>query len=221
MRRPSATMYRTPAVVTTSKSSIVYMVTSLLLFSCSISESLLQLRALVTRIDQPKVLQHLRLAIGLDLGQVDRKWRVVLFVHLNGPARPLEDDRRQDLDDGIRVRGASLFNGHRIRVQPVVLLLGKCVWCLQLRSELLLHRLEEAFVLGIVDACEIIPRVVHALGRVTACLRSQLIDGEAPDRHREPGCFQLLEKVYVGAAARRGVDDTVGIRRSDLANDCR
>src|SRR6266699_5868300 len=215
MRRPSATMYRTPAVVTTSKSSIVYMAVSLLLSSPRYQRVLLQLRALVTLIDQPKVLQHLRLAIGLDLGQVDRERRVVLFVHLNGPARPLEYDRGQDLDDGIRVRGASLFDGHRIRVQPVVLLLGKCVWRLQLGSELLLHRLEEAFVLGIVDAREIVPRVVHTLSRVTACLRSQLIDGEAPDRHREAGRFQLLKEVNVGAAARRGVDDTVGIRCSD------
>src|SRR5436190_3385809 len=111
----------------TSSSWIVYTAIGLLPFLPPLSEIQLslQLRALVTRIDQPKVLQHLRLAIGLDLGQVDRERRVVLFVHLNGPARPLEYDRGQDLDDGIRVRGASLFDGHRIRVQPVVLLLGK------------------------------------------------------------------------------------------------
>ena len=57
--------------------------------------SSLQLRALVTRIDQPKVLQHFRLAVGLDLRQIDRERRMMFFVHLNGPARTLKYDSGQ------------------------------------------------------------------------------------------------------------------------------
>src|SRR5215218_2091032 len=108
----------------TSSSWIVYTAIGLLPFLPPLSEMQpsLQLRALVTRIDQPEVLQHLRLAVGLDLGQVDREWRVVLFIHLNGPARPLKDYRGQRLKNGIGLRGAHLFDSHGVRVHTVVLL---------------------------------------------------------------------------------------------------
>src|SRR6476661_7366565 len=162
-------MYSTPAVVMTSSSWMVYTALGLPTLPCGISESaLLQLRALIAWIDQPKVFQHLCFAVGLDLGEVDRQWRMVLFVHFNGPARPLEHDRGQGPENGIRLRGARLLDGHGIRVHAVVFLLRKRVRRLQLRSKLLLHRVEESFVFRIVDTRVIVPRVVHTFRRVAA-----------------------------------------------------
>src|SRR5256712_13925674 len=209
-------MYSTPAVVTTSSSWVVNTALGLL---CD--PTLFQFRALVARIDEPEALQDLRLAVGLHLSQADRQRSSVLLVHLHLPAWPLEDDGGQDLDELFRVGGPRLLHGHGVGVDAVVFGLRERVGGLETGSELLLHRVEELLVLRVVEAREVISRVVDALRRIAARLGGQLVDGETADRHLEPRRPELLHEVDVRAASRRRVGDAVRVRRADLADDRR
>src|SRR5713101_3068455 len=118
-------MYSTPAVVTTSRSWVVYIRARPPPQPRAARASLLELRALVARVYEPEALQHLRLAVGLHLRQVDGERRVVLLVHLDRPARPLEHDAGLDLGHLLGVGRPRLLDSHRVGVDAVVLRLGQ------------------------------------------------------------------------------------------------
>src|SRR2546428_8220477 len=194
-------MYRTPAVVTTSRSWVVN--------TRSVpwpDPPLFQVRALVARIDEPEALEDLGLAVGLHLGQVDRQRCVVLLVHLDLPAWPLEDDGRQHWTELVHVGGPRLLPGHGIGVDAVVLRLRERVRGLETGAELLLHRVEELLILGVVEAREVIARVVDALRRVAARLGGQFVDREAPRPRspRRPRADPHLSRRALGVADRDG-----------------
>src|ERR1700737_1096195 len=146
-------MYSTPAVVTTSSSCVVYMTIGLPGVS---SFRLLEVRTLIARIDEPEALDDLGLPVRLHLGEVDRQRGVVLLVYLHRSPRPLEDDRRQHRRYLVRVGALRLLDRHGVRIDAVVLGFGERVRCLEIGPELLLHRLEEGFVFGVVDAGEVV-----------------------------------------------------------------
>src|SRR5437773_806562 len=102
-------MYSTPAVVITSRSWVVYTPDRPPVATSAGRACLLDVRTLIARVDEPEALEDLRLAVRLHLREIDGQRRVVLFVHLDRPARPLEHDAGQDLGDLLHVGRARLL----------------------------------------------------------------------------------------------------------------